>query len=212
MAKVFGHDITVNYRDSYGLFACSGILFNHEGPRRGLEFVTRKITNAVARIKLGLQQELALGSLEPQRDWGFAGDYVQAMWLMLQHDEPQDFVVATGQTHSVREFVELAFRAAGIDDWARYVRQDERFMRPAEVDLLVGDAGKRAQAPGLGPDHGLPGAGGDHGVPRHRAGAAQGAQPPALRAAAGLRSWLSPPAAPTGVPEGRLCPSLLRDR
>ena len=142
VAKVFGHDITVNYRDSYGMFACSGILFNHESPRRGLEFVTRKITNAVARIKLGLQHELALGSLDPQRDWGFAGDYVQAMWQMLQLDEPEDFVVATGTTHSVREFVDLAFRAAGIDDWSRYVRQDERFMRPAEVDLLVGDPSK----------------------------------------------------------------------
>jgi GDPmannose 4,6-dehydratase len=142
VAKVFGHDITVNYRDSYGLFACSGILFNHESPRRGLEFVTRKITNAVARIKLGLQQELALGSLDPQRDWGFAGDYVRAMWQMLQREEPEDFVVATGETHSVREFVELAFAAAGIDEWQRYVRQDERFMRPAEVDLLVGDPTK----------------------------------------------------------------------
>jgi GDPmannose 4,6-dehydratase len=142
VAKVFGHDITVNYRDSYGLFACSGILFNHESPRRGLEFVTRKITNAVARIKLGLQQELALGSLDPQRDWGFAGDYVRAMWQMLQRDEPEDFVVATGETHSVREFVELSFAAAGIDEWQRYVRQDERFMRPAEVDLLVGDPTK----------------------------------------------------------------------
>jgi GDPmannose 4,6-dehydratase len=151
VAKVFGHDITVNYRDSYGLFACSGILFNHEGPRRGLEFVTRKITNAVARIKLGLQQELALGSLEPQRDWGFAGDYVHAMWLMLQQDEPEDFVVATGETHSVREFVELAFRAAGLDDWSRYVRQDERFMRPAEVDLLVGDASKASKVLGWEP-------------------------------------------------------------
>ncbi|HVL03513.1 MAG TPA: GDP-mannose 4,6-dehydratase [Acidimicrobiales bacterium] len=148
VAKVFGHDITVNYRDSYGLFACSGILFNHESPRRGLEFVTRKITNAVARIKLGLQHELALGSLDPQRDWGFAGDYVQAMWQMLQLDEPEDFVVATGRTHSVREFVELAFRAAGIDDWSRYVRQDERFMRPAEVDLLVGDPSKAGKVLG----------------------------------------------------------------
>jgi GDPmannose 4,6-dehydratase len=148
VAKVFGHDITVNYRDSYGLFACSGILFNHESPRRGLEFVTRKITNAVARIKLGLQQELALGSLDPQRDWGFAGDYVQAMWLMLQRDEPEDFVVATGEVHSVREFVELSFAAAGIDDWQRYVRQDERFMRPAEVDLLVGDPAKAAKVLG----------------------------------------------------------------
>jgi GDPmannose 4,6-dehydratase len=156
VAKVFGHDITVNYRDSYDLFACSGILFNHEGPRRGLEFVTRKITNAVARIKLGLQQELALGSLEPQRDWGFAGDYVQAMWLMLQQDEPQDFVVATGETHSVREFVDLAFRAAGIDDWAPHVRQDERFMRPAEVDLLVGDADKARRLLGWSPTMAFP--------------------------------------------------------
>lgn len=151
VAKVFGHDITVNYRDSYGLFACSGILFNHESPRRGLEFVTRKITNAVARIKLGLQQELALGSLDPERDWGFAGDYVAAMWAMLQQDEPDDFVVATGETHSVREFVELSFAAAGIDDWQRYVRQDERFMRPAEVDRLVGDASKAAKVLGWTP-------------------------------------------------------------
>lgn len=141
-AKVYGHDITVNYRESYGLFACSGILFNHESERRGLEFVTRKITNAVARIKLGLQQELVLGDLEPRRDWGHAADYVRAMWLMLQQDEPSDYVVATGETHSVREFVELAFAAAGIDDWQRYVRQDPRFFRPAEVDLLVGDATK----------------------------------------------------------------------
>jgi GDPmannose 4,6-dehydratase len=151
VAKVFGHDITVNYRDSYGLFACSGILFNHESPRRGLEFVTRKITNAVARIKLGLQQELALGSLDPERDWGFAGDYVRAMWSMLQQDEPEDFVVATGETHSVREFVELAFATAGIDEWQRYVRQDERFMRPAEVDRLVGDATKAAKVLGWAP-------------------------------------------------------------
>ncbi|HWH34806.1 MAG TPA: GDP-mannose 4,6-dehydratase [Acidimicrobiales bacterium] len=151
VAKVFGHDITVNYRDSYGLFACSGILFNHESPRRGLEFVTRKITNAVARIKLGLQHELALGSLDPQRDWGFAGDYVRAMWSMLQQEEPEDYVVATGETHSVREFVELAFAAAGIDDWQRYVRQDERFMRPAEVDLLVGDASKATKKLGWAP-------------------------------------------------------------
>lgn len=141
-AKVFGHDITVNYRESYGLFACSGILFNHESERRGLEFVTRKITNAVARIKLGLQQELVLGDLEPRRDWGYAGDYVRAMWAMLQQDEPGDYVVATGETHSVREFLELAFAAAGLDGWERYVRQDPRFFRPAEVDLLVGDATK----------------------------------------------------------------------
>ncbi len=147
-AKVFGHDITVNYRESYGLYACSGILFNHESERRGLEFVTRKITNAAARIKLGLQFELALGNLEPRRDWGYAGDYVEAMWLMLQQDEPGDYVVATGETHQVREFVEKAFVHAGIDDWERYVRIDERFFRPAEVDLLVGDATKAEQVLG----------------------------------------------------------------
>ncbi len=139
-AKVYGHDITVNYRESYGLFACSGILFNHESERRGLEFVTRKITNAVARIKAGLQDDLALGNLDPRRDWGYAGDYVKAMWLMLQQDEPDDYVVATGETHEVREFVAKAFAHAGIDDWRRYVRIDSRFFRPAEVDLLVGDA------------------------------------------------------------------------
>ena len=141
-AKVFGHDITVNYRESYGLYACSGILFNHESERRGLEFVTRKVTNAAARIKLGLQDELVLGDLEPRRDWGYAGDYVKAMWLMLQQDEPDDFVVATGETYQVREFVRSAFEVVGIDDWERYVRQDPKFLRPAEVDLLVGDASK----------------------------------------------------------------------
>ena len=142
VAKVFGHDITVNYRESYGLFACSGILFNHEGPRRGLEFVTRKITNAVARIKLGLQKEIVLGNLDAKRDWGYAGDYVEAMWRMLQQPEPDDFVIATGETHSIGEFLDLAFRAAGLGDWRPYVRQDKRFFRPAEVDLLVGDATK----------------------------------------------------------------------
>jgi GDPmannose 4,6-dehydratase len=142
VAKVFGHDITVNYRESYGLFACSGILFNHEGPRRGLEFVTRKITHAVARIKLGLQGELVLGNLDAKRDWGYAGDYVEAMWRMLQQPTPDDFVVATGETHSIGEFLDLAFRAAGLGDWHPYVRQDPRFFRPAEVDLLVGDATK----------------------------------------------------------------------
>jgi GDPmannose 4,6-dehydratase len=147
-AKVFGHDITVNYRESYGMHASSGILFNHESEKRGLEFVTRKITNAVARIKLGLQTELALGNLEPQRDWGYAGDYVEAMWLMLQQDEPGDYVVATGETHSVREFVEKSFRHAGVDDWERHVVIDERFFRPAEVDLLVGDASKAEQVLG----------------------------------------------------------------
>jgi GDPmannose 4,6-dehydratase len=141
-AKVFGHDITVNYRESYGMYACSGILFNHESERRGLEFVTRKISNAVARIKLGLQDELVLGDLEPRRDWGYAGDYVKAMWLMLQQDEPDDYVVATGETYQVREFVRMAFEVAGIDDWQRYVRQDPKFLRPSEVDLLVGDPSK----------------------------------------------------------------------
>jgi GDPmannose 4,6-dehydratase len=141
-AKVFGHHIAVNYRESYGLFACSGILFNHESERRGIEFVSRKTTNAVARIKLGLQDELVLGVLDTKRDWGYAGDYVEAMWAMLQQPEPEDYVVATGKTHAVSEFVELAFAAAGFDDWSRYVRQDERFFRPAEVDLLVGDATK----------------------------------------------------------------------
>lgn len=151
VAKVFGHDITVNYRESYDMFACSGILFNHESPRRGMEFVTRKVTNAVARIKLGLQHELMLGDLSPRRDWGFAGDYVRAMWLMLQQDQPEDYVVATGETHEVREFVQLAFAAAGIDDWERYVKQDERFMRPAEVDLLVGDSSKAQEKLGWKP-------------------------------------------------------------
>ncbi len=144
-AKVYGHDITVNYRDSYDLFACSGILFNHESERRGLEFVTRKITNAAARIKLGLQDDLVLGDLEPRRDWGYAGDYVKAMWLMLQQDEPDDYVVATGETHSVREFVKLAFERAGVDNWEKYVKQDPRFFRPAEVDLLIGDPAKAEQ-------------------------------------------------------------------
>jgi GDPmannose 4,6-dehydratase len=141
-AKVYGHDITVNYRESYDMFACSGILFNHESERRGLEFVTRKITNAAARIKLGVQDQLALGNLDPRRDWGYAGDYVEAMWLMLQQDEPDDYVVATGETHEVREFVAKAFAHAGIDDWEKYVVTDPRFFRPAEVDLLVGDATK----------------------------------------------------------------------
>lgn len=141
-AKVYGHDITVNYRESYDLYACSGILFNHESERRGLEFVTRKITNAVARIKLGLQDQLALGNMDPQRDWGYAGDYVEAMWLMLQQDQPDDYVVATGETHSVREFVDKSFKHVGIDDWEQYVYTDPRFFRPAEVDLLVGDATK----------------------------------------------------------------------
>lgn len=141
-AKVYGHDITVNYRDEYDMFACSGILFNHEGERRGLEFVTRKVSNAVARIKLGVQNELVLGTLDTQRDWGYAGDYVKAMWLMLQQDHAEDFVIATGQTHSIRDFLTLAFAEVGIADWSPYVRQDERFMRPSEVDVLIGDATK----------------------------------------------------------------------
>jgi GDPmannose 4,6-dehydratase len=156
-AKVFGHDITVNYRESYGLYACSGILFNPESPRRGMEFVTRKITNAVARLRLGLQQEIVLGDLEPRRDWGFAGDYVKAMWAMLQQDEPDDYVVATGVTWSIRDFLDRAFARVGIDSWSEYVRQDKRFFRPAEVDLLVGDATKARNKLGWEPDVDLDG-------------------------------------------------------
>ncbi len=141
VAKVYGHWITINYRESYDLHASSGILFNHESPRRGLEFVTRKISHAVARIKLGMQPTLALGNLDAQRDWGFAGDYVDAMWRMLQQDEPDDYVVATGETHSVREFCEVAFGHVDLD-YTKYVVTDERFMRPAEVDLLIGDPSK----------------------------------------------------------------------
>jgi GDPmannose 4,6-dehydratase len=141
VSKVYGHWITVNYRESYGLFATSGILFNHESPRRGIEFVTRKVSNGVARIKLGLDRELKLGNLEAKRDWGYAPDYVEAMWLMLQHDEPTDFVVATGETWSIRQLCEVAFGAAGLD-WQDHVKVDEKFYRPAEVDHLVGDASK----------------------------------------------------------------------
>jgi GDPmannose 4,6-dehydratase len=155
-AKVFGHDITVNYRESYGLYACSGILFNHEGPRRGLEFVTRKISNAVARIKLGVQQDISLGNLDAKRDWGYAGDYVKAMWLMLQQDEPDDYVVATGETHSIEEFLELAFAEVGISDWHPYVVQDPRFFRPAEVDLLIGDPTKAKKQLGWVPEVDFP--------------------------------------------------------
>jgi GDPmannose 4,6-dehydratase len=151
VAKVYGHWITVNYRESYGMHANSGILFNHESPRRGLEFVTRKITNSAARIKLGLDKELRLGNLESQRDWGFAGDYVKAMWLMLQQDQPGDFVVATGQTQSVRHFCELAFSHVGLD-YRDYVVLDERFMRPAEVDLLVGDSSSARDVLGWQPE------------------------------------------------------------
>jgi GDPmannose 4,6-dehydratase len=142
VAKLFAHWTTVNYRESYGLHATSGILFNHESPRRGLEFVTRKVSNGVARIKLGLQEKVTLGNLEAARDWGYAGDYVEAMWLMLQQDEPDDYVIATGETHTIRELLELAFAAAEIDGWENYVESDKRFMRPAEVDILTGDAGK----------------------------------------------------------------------
>ena len=141
VAKVYGHWITVNYRESYDLFACSGMLFNHESPRRGLEFVTRKVTHGVARIKAGLDTKLSLGNLDAQRDWGFAADYVRAMWLMLQQDAPDDYVVATGETHSVKELVELSFAAVDLD-WEKYVEIDPRFLRPAEVDLLVGDPAK----------------------------------------------------------------------
>jgi GDPmannose 4,6-dehydratase len=144
VAKAYGHFITVNYRESYDLFAVSGILFNHESPRRGLEFVTRKISDGVARIKLGLESELRLGDLEPRRDWGYAGDYVRAMWEMLQREQPADYVVATGEAHSIREFVDLAFARVGLDP-ADHVRVDERYLRPAEVDHLVGDA-SRARA------------------------------------------------------------------
>jgi len=150
VAKLYGHWITVNYRESYNLFACSGILFNHESPRRGIEFVTRKISNAVARIKLGLEHELRLGNIEAKRDWGFAGDYVTAMWMMLQQDQPEDFVIATGETHSVKEFLEVAFGHVKLD-WRKYVVIDQRFVRPAEVDLLLGDYGKARQRLGWEP-------------------------------------------------------------
>ena len=141
VAKVYGHWITVNYRESYDMFAVSGILFNHESPRRGKEFVTRKISDGVARIASGLQRTLPLGNIDAQRDWGFAGDYVRAMWLMLQQDAPDDYVVATGRTHTVREFCRIAFEAVGLD-YRNHVTEDARFMRPAEVDLLIGDPAK----------------------------------------------------------------------
>lgn len=142
VAKVFGHYMTINYRESYGMHASSGILFNHESPRRGPEFVTRKVSQAVARISLGLQDSLTLGNLDARRDWGFAGDYVDAMWRMLQQDTPDDYVVSTGETHSIRELLDVAFARVGITDWSPYVAQDPRFMRPAEVDLLIGDSTK----------------------------------------------------------------------
>jgi GDPmannose 4,6-dehydratase len=150
ISKVAGFQLTRNYREAYGMFCASGILFNHEGPRRGLEFVTRKISHGVARIKMGMADELRLGNLEAKRDWGFAGDYVEAMWLMLQQDEPDDYVVSTGETHSVREFCELAFDRVGLD-WEKYVVVDEKFFRPAEVDLLVGDSSKARRVLGWQP-------------------------------------------------------------
>lgn len=142
VAKVFGHHMTINYRESYGLHASSGILFNHESPRRGERFVTRKITQAVARISLGLQEKLILGNLETRRDWGFAGDYVDAMWRMMQQEEAGDFVIATGEVHSLRDFVDIAFNAVGISDWSRLVEQDPTFMRPADIQVLVGNSQK----------------------------------------------------------------------
>ena len=142
VSKAFGHYITLNYRESYNLFACSGTLFNHESPRRGMEFVTRKISSTVAKIKLGLADELRLGNMDAKRDWGFAGDYVKAMWLMLQQDKPDDYVIATGENHSVKEFVEEAFKVVGIKDWEKYVKIDPKFIRPAEVNELRGDYSK----------------------------------------------------------------------
>lgn len=150
VSKAFGHYITVNYRESYDLFAVSGILFNHESPRRGMEFVTRKVTHGAAAIKLGMADELRMGNLDARRDWGFAGDYVEAMWLMLQHETPDDFVIATGEDHSVRDLVELAFGHVGLD-WEKYVKIDPAFIRPAEVDLLLGDASKAKRELGWTP-------------------------------------------------------------
>ncbi len=150
VAKVYGHYITVNYRESYGLFAVSGILFNHESPRRGMEFVTRKVSHAAASIKLGLQKELLMGNLDAKRDWGFAGDYVEAMWMMLQQPKPEDFVVGTGEAHSVKELVEAAFKHVGLN-WKDFVKQDQKFMRPADVDVLVADASKARKMLGWKP-------------------------------------------------------------
>ncbi|MBK5237531.1 MAG: GDP-mannose 4,6-dehydratase [Actinomycetales bacterium] len=155
VAKVFGHYMTINYRESYGMHASSGILFNHESPRRGLEFVTRKVSRAVARIALGLQKDITLGNLDAKRDWGFAGDYVDAMWRMLQQDVADDYVIATGETHSIEELLTVAFRVAGIEDWRAHVKQDARFMRPAEVDLLIGDSAKAREKLGWTPTVGF---------------------------------------------------------
>jgi GDPmannose 4,6-dehydratase len=151
VAKVYGHYMTINYRESYGMHASSGILFNHESPLRGPEFVTRKISKAVARIALGLQDQISLGNLDAKRDWGFAGDYVEAMWLMLQQDEASDYVVSTGETHPVREYLDIAFNRVGISDWEKHVYQDPQFFRPAEVDLLIGDSAKAASNLGWKP-------------------------------------------------------------
>jgi len=157
VAKVYGHYITVNYRESYDIFACSGMLFNHESPRRGLEFVTRKISNGVARIKLGKQDKIELGSLEPKRDWGFAGDYVEAIWLMLQQNKPDDYVIATGENHSVKEFVQIAFETVGIKDFEKYITSNvSAHMRPAEVDYLIGDASKAKKVLGWTPKTSFP--------------------------------------------------------
>ena len=155
VAKVFGHYMTINFRESYGMHASSGILFNHESPRRGPEFVSRKVTQAVARISLGLQQQLALGNLDARRDWGFAGDYVDAMWRMLQQDQADDYVVATGETHSIRELLDVAFARVGIGDWSGHVTQDPRFLRPAEVELLIGDPSKARTKLGWQPEVGF---------------------------------------------------------
>ena len=156
VSKVYGHYMTINYRESYGMHASSGILFNHESPRRGPEFVTRKISQAVARIHLGQLDSMALGNLDAQRDWGYAGDYVEAMWRMLQQDEADDYVIATGETHSIRDFLDLAFAHVGIDDWTKHVTQDPRFMRPAEVELLIGDAAKAKDRLGWTPTVSFP--------------------------------------------------------
>lgn len=155
VAKVYGHYMTINYRESYGMHASSGILFNHESPRRGPEFVTRKVSRAVARIALGMQNDITLGNLDAKRDWGFAGDYVDAMWRMLQQPEGDDYVVATGETHSIEELLQVAFRVAGIENWRDYVKQDPRFMRPAEVDLLIGDPKKAQEKLGWTPTVGF---------------------------------------------------------
>ena len=145
VAKVYGHWITKNYRESYGMFACSGILFNHESERRGIEFVTRKISDGVARIKLGLADHIVLGNLDAKRDWGHAKDYVEAMWLMLQQETPEDYVISTGKVYSIKEYLQMAFEHIGINDWTKYIKQDPRFMRPAEVDVLTGDSTKAHQ-------------------------------------------------------------------